>query len=129
MATIISEANLITMPSSWWPNTANITLSSVKPEYNFDYQQMYRSHMNVRICVDFLARNVAHLGLHIYRRSENNDRGRIRDHKAANILKFPMPTQYKVTQFQLVEAVVADMLISGNGYLIKHRNSDGETNT
>ena len=93
MATIISEANLITMPSSWWPNTANITLSSVKPEYNFDYQQMYRSHMNVRICVDFLARNVAHLGLHIYRRSENNDRERIRDHKAANILKFPMPTQ------------------------------------
>lgn len=126
MATIISEANLITMPSGWWPNTANITLSRVRPDYNFDYQQMYRMHMNVRICVDFLARNVAHLGLHIYKRSANNDRERIRDHKAANILRSPMPPQYKVTQFQLVEAVVADMLISGNGYLIKHRNSDGE---
>jgi HK97 family phage portal protein len=82
--------------------------------------------MNVRICVDFLARNIAHLGLHVYTRSKDNDRERVRDHKSVQILKQPLPAKYKVTQYQLIEAAVADMLISGNGYLLKHRNADGE---
>ena len=82
--------------------------------------------MNVRICVDFLARNIAHLGLHVYTRNEDNDRERVRDHRAVQVLKQPLPTKFKVTQFQLVESAVADMLISGNGYLLKHRNGDGE---
>jgi len=82
--------------------------------------------MNVRICVDFLARNIAHLGLHVYTRKEDNDRERLRDHRAVQILKQPLPAKFKVTQFQLVESAVADMLISGNGYLLKHRNGEGE---
>jgi len=126
MTTIISETNLITMPANWWTNANNITLSSVRSDYNFDYLAMYRNHMNVRICVDFLARNIAHLGLHVYTRKEDNDRERLRDHRAVQILKQPLPAKFKVTQFQLVESAVADMLISGNGYLLKHRNGEGE---
>ena len=126
MTTIISETNLITMPPNWWTNANNITLSSVRSDYNFDYLAMYRNHMNVRICVDFLARNIAHLGLHVYTRKEDNDRERLRDHRAVQILKQPLPAKFKVTQFQLVESAVADMLISGNGYLLKHRNGEGE---
>jgi len=126
MTTIISETNLITMPANWWTNANNITLSSVRSDYTFDYLAMYKNHMNVRICVDFLARNIAHLGLHVYTRKEDNDRERVRDHRAVQILKQPLPSKFKVTQFQLVESAVADMLISGNGYLLKHRNGDGE---
>ena len=126
MTTIISETNLITMPANWWTNANNITLSSVRSDYTFDYLAMYKNHMNVRICVDFLARNIAHLGLHVYMRKEDNDRERVRDHRAVQVLKQPLPTKFKVTQFQLVESAVADMLISGNGYLLKHRNGEGE---
>ena len=126
MTTIISETNLITMPANWWTNANNVTLSSVRSDYTFDYLAMYKNHMNVRICVDFLARNIAHLGLHVYSRKEDNDRERVRDHRAVQILKQPLPSKFKVTQFQLVESAVADMLISGNGYLLKHRNGDGE---
>ncbi|MFA5436665.1 MAG: phage portal protein, partial [Candidatus Neomarinimicrobiota bacterium] len=126
MTTIISETNLITMPANWWTNANNITLSSVRSDYTFDYLAMYKNHMNVRICVDFLARNIAHLGLHVYTRKEDNDRERVRDHRAVQVLKQPLPTKFKVTQFQLVESAVADMLISGNGYLLKHRNGEGE---
>lgn len=126
MTTIISETNLITMPANWWTNANNITLSSVRSDYTFDYLAMYKNHMNVRICVDFLARNIAHLGLHVYTRKEDNDRERVRDHRAVQVLKQPLPSKFKVTQFQLVESAVADMLISGNGYLLKHRNGDGE---
>ena len=85
MTTIISETNLITMPANWWTNANNITLSSVRSDYNFDYLAMYRNHMNVRICVDFLARNIAHLGLHVYTRNEDNDRERVRDHRAVQV--------------------------------------------
>lgn len=126
MTTILSEANLVTMPASWWPNTANISLNSTHSDYSEDYQAMYRNHMNVRICVDFLARNVAHLGLHIYTRGKDNDRERVRNHPAALVLKRPMPAEYKVSQFQMIEAAVADTSISGNGYLLKHRNGDGK---
>jgi len=126
MTTIISETNLITMPASWWTNSSNIVMSAIRSDYNFDYLAMYRNHMNVRICVDFLARNIAHLGLHVYTRSKDNDRERVREHKSVQILKQPLPAKYKVTQYQLIEAAVADMLISGNGYLLKHRNADGE---
>lgn len=126
MTTIISETNLITMPASWWPSSSNTVMSAIRSDYNFDYLAMYRNHMNVRICVDFLARNIAHLGLHVYTRSKDNDRERVREHKSVQILKQPLPAKYKVTQYQLIEAAVADMLISGNGYLLKHRNADGE---
>lgn len=126
MTTIISETNLITMPAGWWTNSSNIVMSAIRSDYNFDYLAMYRNHMNVRICVDFLARNIAHLGLHVYTRSKDNDRERVREHKSVQILKQPLPAKYKVTQYQLIEAAVADMLISGNGYLLKHRNADGE---
>lgn len=126
MTTIISESNLVTMPANWWTNSSNIVMSSALSDYNFSYLQMYRSHMNVKICVDFLARNIAHLGLHVYTRSQDNDRERVRDHRAVQILKQPLPAKYKVTQYQLIESAVSDMLISGNGYLLKHRNSDGE---
>lgn len=126
MTTIVSEANLINMPANWWSNSANITLSSVKSDYSYDYEMMYRRHMNVRICVDFLARNIAHLGLHVYARNKNNDRERVRDHAVARLLAMPMPAKYKISPYLMIEAAIADMLISGNGYLIKHKNVEGE---
>lgn len=123
MTSIVSESNLLNMSAGWWPNTANISLVRAVSDYSYDYEQMYRAHMNVRICVDFLARNVAHLGLHVYTRDKDNDRIRVRDHAVAQLLKQPMPARCKVTQFQMIEAAVADMLISGNGYLLKHRKN------
>lgn len=118
-STIISEATLSTMPAGWWPTNASSLNTFVN--YNLDYEAMYRTHNNVRVCVDFLARNIAHLGLHIYQRDTDDNRVRLRDHAAVNILHRPMPADNKITQYKLLEAVLSDMFISGNGYILKVR--------
>lgn len=124
-STVISEASLSTIPAGWWPIHGGMPLTTYT-EYRLDYQAMYLRHNNVKICVDFLARNMAHPGLHIYVRDDADNRSRLRDHRATGILKRPLPFDNKMTEYKLLEAVFSDMFISGNGYIRKWRNDDGE---
>jgi len=89
--------------------------------YAYDYATIYRTQPNVRVCVDFLARNVAQLGLHVYRRLENNDRERLRDHPFAKLIERPLPPEYKVTRYQLISNLMGDLGIYHNAYLLKIR--------
>ena len=123
MSTIISKATLTDMPEGFW--NLNTGLSSAEfPRYSLDYQAMYERHGNVKICVDFLARNMAHLGLHVYTRDADNNRKREREHKAAQLLKNPLPAVNKSSRYKLLEAVLSDMFISGNGYILKLRDTE-----
>lgn len=124
-STIISEATLSNMPAGWWPTNGGLYFDTYT-DYTLDYEQMYRRHNNVKICVDFLARNMAHPGLHVYKRNANDDRERVRDHPAVRILKRPLPNDNKITQYKMLEAAFSDMFVSGNGYLLKIRDGDGE---
>jgi HK97 family phage portal protein len=124
MTTIISQATLIDMPANWWPaNGANsLTLYD---SYSYDYATLYKTQPNVRVCVDFLARNIAQLGLHVYKRLENNDRIRVRDHGLAKLLDLPLPADYKVTQYRLLESLMGDLGVYHNAYWMKLRNENG----
>jgi HK97 family phage portal protein len=78
----------------------------------------------VRTCVDFLARNIAHLGLHVFRRIGETDRERLRDHPLARILAQPLPSWAKVTRYRLIHDLVADLGVYWNAFWLKMRTSE-----
>jgi HK97 family phage portal protein len=88
---------------------------------SYDYATLYRLQPNVRTCVDFLARNIAHLGIHVYRRVSDTDRVRLSDHPLAKLIKRPLPPRFKVTRYRLIESLVGDLGIYHNAYWLKVR--------
>jgi HK97 family phage portal protein len=87
------------------------------------YAQIYRTQPAVRTCVDFLARNMAQLNLHVFRRISNTDRERLRDHQLAVWLGAPNPS---TTYYKLVESLMQDLGIYWRAYWLKIRRTDGE---
>lgn len=120
MAVVRSEGQLTELARVWTPS---VTYGSLRmyDQYNYDYATLYRTQPNVRTCVDFLARNVAQLGLHVYRRVSETDRAREREHPLALLLKRPMPPEYKVSTYRLIEGVMSDLGVYFNAYLWKVR--------
>ena len=109
-----------------WYQGVNRTGVRLYDRLNCDYATLYRVQPNARTCVDFLARNVAQLGLHQYERGDvYTDRVRLRDFGMTRLINEPMPPQYKVTRYRMVEAIVADLGIYFNAYLLKIRDEDG----
>lgn len=82
------------------------------------YFDIYRTQPNVRICVDFLARNIAQLGLPVYRRVSDTDRVRLNDHDLATWLSRPNPA---TTRYRLIEDLMTDLGIYFRAYWLKVR--------
>ena len=124
MAIVQSAGRILTDESyrNWYPTT----LRSVRlyDNFVFDYAALYRLQPNVRVCVDFLARNIAQLGLHVFRRVDDSDRERLRDHPLAQLIKQPLPAEFKVTRYRLIESLVADLGIYFNAFWLKLRIDD-----
>lgn len=85
------------------------------------YAEMWRTQPQIRTVVSFLARNVAQLGLHVFRRISDLDRERIVDHPVAQLLGRPNPF---TTQYRFSEALVADLAIYDNAFLVKVKLPD-----
>lgn len=81
-----------------------------------EYAEMWRKQPQIRTVVGFLARNIAQLGLHVYRRVSNLDRERVTDHPLAQLLARPNPY---TTPYRFVESVVADCAIYDNAIVVK----------
>jgi HK97 family phage portal protein len=84
------------------------------------YARIYETQPNVRIPVDFLARNVAQLGLPVFRRVSDTDRQRLPDHELAQWLERPNPA---TTRYRLVEDTVKDYLVYAHAYWLKVRSA------
>lgn len=125
MPVVQSLGALLSVQRDWWP--VGVSRSSVRmyDTYYQDYATLYRTQPNVRTCVDFLARNIAQLGLHVFRRVDETDRVRLRDHPLALLLAQPLPPEFKMTRYRLVESLVSDMGIYFNAYWLKVRRPDG----
>ena len=90
-------------------------------DYNADYAAIYRTQPNVRTVVSFLARNIAQLGLKVYRRISDNEREHLADHSLAALLR--RPNQFS-TAYRWKESLVSDMAIYANAFWIKAPATD-----
>ncbi|WP_338683934.1 phage portal protein [Streptomyces acidiscabies] len=83
---------------------------------SWEYAAIWRAQPQVRTVVNFLARNIAQLGLHVYRRVSDTDRQRLTDHPLALLLASPMPG---MTTYRLIERLVSDLAIYDEAYWVK----------
>lgn len=118
MTVVQSGVTLMDMPAGWWPTSSYGRLRMYN-QYSYDYATIYRTQPNVRTCVDFLARNIAQLGLHVFRRVSDMDRQRLRDHRLAQVLGRPLPPEFKVTYYRLIEALMGDLGVYFNAFWLK----------
>lgn len=87
--------------------------------------EIFRRQPQVRTVVGFLARNVAQLGLHAFRRVSDTDRERLTGHPLSELLEKPLPGM-KLTPYQLKYRIVADLAIYDTCFLLKVRPSRAE---
>ncbi len=127
MATIRSLGQVQSITPTWYPTLTYGSLA-MYGDFTYDYATLYRTQPNVRICVDFLSRNIAQLGLHVYRRVDDNDRERVTRHPLARLIERPLPTWAKMTRYRLIEALVSDLGIYYNAFWLKLRDDGGAVN-
>lgn len=108
-------------PTNWW--TAGGMRRDVRfyNRRNYGYADIYREQPNVRTPVDFRARNIAQLGLHVFRRVSDTDRVRLTDHPLAVLLGRPLPVEMKMTRYRLIEFLFGDLGVYQNAYWLKIR--------
>lgn len=99
-----------------WPKMSNSL--SLYDATTLSYVGVYKTQPNVRVCVDFIARNIAQLGLHVYRRVSDTDRLRLADHQVARIIERP---NLRTTRYRLMSHTVTDLGSHGNAYWLKYR--------
>lgn len=126
MAVIQSLGELQNVSLGWAPVSSYGQMRLYDHHYA-DYATLYRTQPNVRTCVDFLARNIAQLGLHVYRRVSDTDRERVRDHPLAKLLNEPLPPAMKLTRYRMIERIMGDLGVYFNAYLLKVPRADGGT--
>jgi len=89
------------------------------------YETIWRTQPQVRTVVGFLARNIAQLGIHVFERVSDTDRKRLTDHPLAELIARPLPPQFKITRYRLVNALMHDLGIYDNAYWLKMKPAPG----
>lgn len=80
--------------------------------------EIFRRQPQVRTVVGFLARNVAQLGLHAFKRVSDTDRERLTDHPLADLLERPLPGK-RLTPYDFKYRIVADLAIYDTCFILK----------
>lgn len=112
MAFVVSSGELATTGAGVLPAYAPATFRA-QP---WEYEAIWRTQPQVRTVIGFIARNIAQLGVHVFRRISETDRERLRDHPLAQLLAEPLP---RMTQYRFIERVVSDRALYDNFYGIK----------
>lgn len=82
------------------------------------YFEIFKSQPNVRICVEFLSRNIAHVAPQAFRRVSDTDRVRLVDHDLVAWLGKPNPA---TVRYRLIEDLIHDLGIYYRAFLLKVR--------
>lgn len=77
---------------------------------------LYRNQPAVRICVNFLASNAAHVNLKTYRRGDNDAREPAPESGLARSIQRPNP---RMDRFQLISSLVSDFALYENAFWLK----------
>jgi len=116
MPTVVTETGTLTDAAFWgtWDRQGGFNVGS--SQRWMDYAAIYRTQPNVRTMVDFIARNIAQLGLHMFRRVGDTDRVRVTDHDLARMLARP---NFRTTRHRFFHSSMTDMGIYWNSYALK----------
>ncbi len=112
--TVQSLGSLKELNVDLWPKPS--TSLTFYDRYTYAYETIYQTQPAVRTVNEFLGRNIAQLGLHLYRRLSDTDRQRVTDHPLARLLDMPNPV---TTRYRLIDATVQDVGVFGNAYWLK----------
>ncbi|MEV5360586.1 phage portal protein [Micrococcus luteus] len=96
----------------YWQQSVDIGLL-VDGVLNRPIEELWREQPHLRTVVGFIARNIAHLGLHAFERDEEDGRNRLRDGSLVGLLEQPNP---QTTLFELIYATVASMCLYDVAY-------------
>ena len=121
MAFVISDGALRTLSVQGFGGGVRSGLR-LADDYSPDYAAIWRGHGSVRTVVDFLGRNIASLGLHLFRRKGDNDRERVTDHPLARLLGRP---NIGSTFYRLMDGTVRDLAIFDRAYWLKLKAEGG----
>jgi HK97 family phage portal protein len=109
---------LTTPPPTWRDaGTGSVSLYDSRQTYF----EIFRTQPNVRICVEFFARNIADVPLHGFRRLSDTDRERLVDHALVRWLAHPNPA---TTGYRLIEDLLMDWGIYQRAFWLKVRYRD-----
>lgn len=97
-------------------------LPTSAPGMPWEYDKIWRTQPAVRTVTSFLARNIAQLGLPLYRRTSDTERERLQDHPLALLLRRPNPW---TTRYRFINALVHDFAIYDVAYLLKSKVEGG----
>lgn len=84
--------------------------------------ELWRTQPYLRTVVDFLARNIAQLSLHVFDRVGDTDRQRVHDGPMAALIAKPNPT---MTFFDVILALVSDLALHDDAYWLISDSSAG----
>jgi len=108
-----SSSSRAASPPTYYPTVGTASYAT--------YANIYANQPAVRTVVDFLARNIAQLGLHVFRRISDTDRERLSGHELADWIEHPNPA---TTRYRLIESLMIDLGIYYCGYWLKVRLRD-----
>lgn len=97
--------------------------AAITPLGALSYRSMYRQQPEVRVVVDFIARNMAQIGVGLYERVGDTDRRRVTDHPVVRALE--RPNRF-TTRYRLIERTMIDVCVMGHGYWVKVHREDGD---
>lgn len=121
MTYTISGGSLVAIHKPTYQAPTSVRLSE---DYTADYAAIYASQPEVRVVVDFIARNIAQLALQTFRRVGDNDRKRLQasDSPVAAILARPNPF---TTTRRLIRDTISDRGIYDRALWVKAGDGDG----
>lgn len=76
-------------------------------------EKLWREQPHLRTVVGFVSRNIAHLGIHVFERDNEDGRNRVRRGPLFDLLDEPND---EMTQFDLIEATVASRMLYDETY-------------
>jgi HK97 family phage portal protein len=109
----------LTTPTPRWFEASDGSVSLY--DYRHTYFEIFKTQPNVRICVEFFARNIADVALQAFRRVSDTDRVRLADHDLIRWLSQPNPA---TTAYRLTEDLMIDWGIYQRAYWLKVRHVD-----
>lgn len=120
MPFVVSSGQLTSMTPAVLPALPPMNVQLTDTLYA-DYGTIWRNQAQVRTVVGFLARNIAQLGLHFYRRESDVDRVRLTGHPITDLFGRPNPT---MTTYRLIHTLVSDIAVFDLAYWIKVRDGN-----